>query len=55
MLIERYEDERPDPAAAPRHGDARVLAEGWSGPASERDHEAEIQSILGGPKLKVSL
>jgi hydrogenase maturation protease len=54
MLIERYEDERPDPPP-PRATAMRVLAEGWSGPASERDHEAEIQSILGGPKLKVSL
>lgn len=55
MLIERYEDERPAPEEAPRHGDARVLADGWAGPTSPDDHEAEIQAILGGPNLKVAL
>lgn len=55
MLMEHYEAARPDADQAPRHGDARVLADGWAGPAGPEDHEAEIQSILGGPNLKVSL
>jgi hydrogenase maturation protease len=55
MLIERYEQERPAPEAAPRLGDARVLADGWDGPLGPDEHEAQINAILGGPNLKVSL
>ena len=56
MLIERYEEERPDPAQAPRLGDTRVLAsEGWAGPAGPDDLDDQIRSILGGPPMSVSL
>ncbi|MCI4663047.1 MAG: HyaD/HybD family hydrogenase maturation endopeptidase [Neomegalonema sp.] len=45
MVLSRYENERPDPVDACRHGDARVLDSGhWAGPA---DFEAEIDALLG--------
>jgi hydrogenase maturation protease len=56
MVIERYEEERPDDAAAPRLGDARVLeGEQWAGPVSAEAHEAQLRDLLGGPNLRVML
>jgi hydrogenase maturation protease len=50
MMLTRYEEERPDEAAAFRHGDVRVLAsKAWSGP---EDFEAEISRLLDGDGLK---
>ncbi|TWB23766.1 hydrogenase maturation protease [Nitrospirillum amazonense] len=49
MMLERYETERPDEAAAFRGGDARVLgAGGWTGPA---DFEVEMQALVGRPPV----
>jgi hypothetical protein len=56
MVIERYEEERPDDAVAPRLGDTRVLeGDQWAGPPSAEAHEAELRAILGGPNLRVML
>ncbi|EGD60638.1 hydrogenase expression/formation protein [Novosphingobium nitrogenifigens DSM 19370] len=56
MLIERYEDERPDADAAPRLGDSRVLTgEQWAGPGSAEEHEEQVREILGGPNMRVML
>ncbi|NBC35227.1 HyaD/HybD family hydrogenase maturation endopeptidase [Novosphingobium sp. FSY-8] len=56
MLIEHYEAQRPDPDAAPRLGDARVLSsDQWAGPASAQAHEAQIDALLGRDRRSVSL
>lgn len=43
MMIERYEGERPDAASAPRHGDDRVLAQGFVPP---EDFDAEMAALV---------
>lgn len=46
MTLARYEDERPDAADAPRHGDERVLAAGFMPPS---DFDAEMAALVEGP------
>lgn len=49
MMIERYEEERPDAASAPRHGDERVLAHGGFEPPQDFDAEmAELVNRVEG-------
>lgn len=43
MVIERYEAERPNEGDAPRHGDERVLAAGFSPPT---DFDAEMADLV---------
>lgn len=43
MALDRYEDERPDAVSAPRHGDERVLAAGFTPPT---DFDAEMAALV---------
>lgn len=43
MMLERYEGERPDADAAPRHGDERVLKAGFCPP---EDFDAEMAALV---------
>ena len=48
MTLDRYEGERPDESAAPRSGDARLLADGlWRGP---EDFDAEMARLVAAPR-----
>lgn len=48
MTLDRYEGERPDESAAPRAGDARLLADGlWRGP---EDFDAEMAQLVAAPR-----